>query len=815
MPTLKRNMPQPLMNTPHPSPGLAHAQRELRWHPLVAAICLALSSLTAAQDEASIAARVQSLDGADARLGWQRREQILRLPVDQRPHLDPTCQGNWVTPIGPTVPVGEFDASSIEALADSAIYDMNGGAQLSGNIALNQSGRLVEADVGRISEDRRFATFSGNIRLAEPGVLLSTNEAVVDLQTRAAQLGNTEFVSSPLMAHGRAEQIRRLNNGNTVISGGIFTTCAPNERVWTVEADRIELDEQSGMGTLRDGKLRVHDIPVLALPYFRFPIDDRRHTGFLVPRFGSTNDGGFDLAAPIYLNIAPQFDATLTPRFLAERGAMLESETRFLSSYFGSGAMKANILPGDQKTGEDRKLGSLQHNKRWENGWSTRTSVNYVSDNAYFTDLGTDLVTANQTHQERVGEIAYQHQNWNFLARAQSFQTIDPGLSDADTPYRRLPQLLLTKSSDMRKTWQHSLRAEVTQFERRIDDGSAPEINGTRLRFDPSVAFDHQQPWGSLRSSLRLTHLNYLLDGPGVAPANDQQTVTAPTFNVDLKLLIDRQGDDGSMQTLEPRLYYLYSPYRNQSALPNFDSAFTTFSYDQLFRDTRFSGYDRIDDANQVAYGLTSRWLNSEGLEHIQASFGQIVYFDDRRVNLQSTTPIATTATSSYAGNLVLRANEETSFYADALMDAEGMKLSQYSASISHLPVSSDRLYNVGYRFRRDEPSIGQKAVSQTQLSFVQPLGVHWKALGLWNYDISGDGSTEALFGLQYESCCWQFKVYRRSFLADAAISSTSADRRRDAIFFEIVLKGLAGFGSNVDSLLERNVFGYTELKDK
>lgn len=797
MPTLKRYMPQFLMNTTF----------VLRALPM--AIGVAISSHAAAQ-----APDVKQLDGADTRLGWQTASAIARLPADQQPPVDPTCAGNWVTPVGPHVPVGEFNASEVEALANSAIYNSTGGAELSGNVALAQQGRMVEADIGSISEDRRYATFTGNIRLAEPGLLLSTDEAVVDLQTRAAQLNNTEFVSSPLTAHGRAEQVRRLPDGNTIINNGIFTTCAPNRRVWSVEADSIELNEQTGMGKIRDGKLRLHDLPVLYVPYFQFPIDDRRQTGFLVPRIGSTNNGGFDLATPIYLNVAPQFDATLTPRILAERGAMLEAETRFLSQYIGSGEVEGSILPDDDKTGQDRKRGSVNHRAQWSTGWSTRSSLNYVSDNAYFTDLGTNLVIANQTHQERVGEVAYANHGWDFLLRAQGFQTIDPGLTDADKPYKRIPQFVANKAVNRNNTWQSAFRFEATQFERDIDDGSAPEINATRLRFDPEVAHELKRPWGNLRTSAKLTHLNYMLSGRGSNPSSDNVTVTAPTFNLDGRLIFDRLSPNGSMQTLEPRLYYLYSPYRDQSALPNFDSAFTTFSYDQLFRSTRFSGYDRIDDANQLSYGLTSRWLSPEGLEYMQSSFGQIVYFRDRLVSLQAGTPIDKAPTSSYAGNLVLRANQELSFYADALMDPEGMKLSQYSAAISHLPLSSDRLYNVGYRFRRNDPSIGQKAVSQTQLSFVQPINANWKALGLWNYDLNGDGSTEALFGVQYEACCWQVKVYRRSFLADAAVSSTG-DRRNDAIFFEIVLKGLAGFGSNVDSLFERNVFGFTQLKDR
>ena len=761
------------------------------------------------------AAGLPPIDSAGTRLGWLTAAQIAQLPDADKPPLDATCEGAWATPIPLGTPLGDIDVSNVEALANSLVYNDDGGTELSGGVRIQQGGRLLEADNGSISQDRNFGNFDGNVRLAQPGVLLTGEQAVININTSAGQLLSSEFVSQPMHAHGRADRIRRFSDGVLLIDRGIYTTCAPGSRVWSFEAKDIELNPNTGVGQIYNAKLRIQDVPILYLPYFRFPIDDRRQSGLLIPRFGNTNDGGFDLSLPIYLNIAPQVDATVTPRLLSSRGAMLESETRYLTRDFGSGELKASILPNDQKTGDDRKAASLDQRADWQNGWRARTSLNYVSDNFYFTDLGTDLNLANQTHQERIGEVFYDTPDWHFVARAQGFQTIDPDLRDVDKPYARIPQLLVTSERERERGWQRSLRAEVARFERSIDDNSAPEINGTRLRIDPEIRYDYSQPWGYIRPGAKLSHLNYALDGRSVT-GDSNRSLTVPTLSLDTGLTFERFSQNGSSQVLEPRLYYLYAPNRDQSTLPNFDSAVTTFSYDQLFRDSRFSGGDRIDDANQVAVGLTSRWLDAEGFEHIQASLGQITYLRDRTVRLDAATPIDNSATSSYAGNLTLRANEETSFFADLLLDPEGGKLSQYSVGASYLPKTSDRLYNAGYRYRRDDPSIGQRAVSQTQLSFVQPLGINWKVLGLWNYDLKEKESLEALFGVSYEACCWQLRLFKRSFIADAAANnSPSSDRSRDAIFIEIVLKGLAGFGTNVDTLFEKNVFGFNQLDHK
>lgn len=772
--------------------------------------------------EESAATRSPSLpdiDSAGDRLGWMTREEIAQLPAMDRPALDETCEGAWVTPISPSVVASKLEESDVQAMADSLSYRDNGEAVLEGQVRLQQPGRLVEADSGYLTQDRDYARFDGNIRLAEPGLLLTGDQGVINVNSSAGQLLSSEFVSSSMHAHGRAERIRRFSDGVIRIDQGIYTTCAPGKRSWSFVARNIELNPNTGVGKVYGAKLRVNDVPVLYTPYFRFPIDDRRQTGLLPPHFGTSTNGGFVYAQPIYLNLAPNYDATLTPTFYSQRGTLMQGEFRYLTQSLGRGEIRGAILPDDQQTGEDRKSGRLRHDVRWADGWSARTDLNYVSDPFYLSDLGSGLEVANQTYQERVGDVQYDHGGWHWLARAQGFQTLDPSLADGDKPYTRLPQLLLTTDPSRLPGWQKQLRAEVTNFQRTIDDGSAPEVNGVRLRLDPQLRYDYNQPWGFVRPGIKLSHLQYELTGNGT----DSPSFTLPTLSLDTGLYFERFNNNGSSLTLEPRALYLYSPYRDQSALPVFDTATRTFSYDQLFRDTRFSGNDRIDDAHQLSLGVTTRHLDHAGFEHLQASLGQIYYFRDRLVTLPlscngNTCPVGVgtpglSTSSDFAGNITFRASEEASVYGDFLLNPEDSKLNQYSVGASYLPRNADRVYNAGYRFRRDDPTIGQKQVSQTQLSFVQPFGANWKAIGLWQYDLLAKESQETLLGVSYESCCWQVRVFKRNYIAVAdTLQQTNSDRNSSTFFIEVTLKGLAGIGSRVDALLERNVIGYSQL---
>lgn len=751
------------------------------------------------------------------RMGWATREEIQAMPVMDRPRLDPTCPGAWVTPIPASATVGDPNLSNVEVQADDVHYDTEGVSTLTGRVSIRQPGRRIDADHAELTQDRSQGFFTGNILIAEPGLVLTGDQAEYEFDTQRARIQRTEFVSSAINAHGHADRVETNDKGLIKIAHGVLSTCPPADRTWSFAASNIKLNQDTGRGEVSNAVLHIKDVPVLYVPYFNFPIDGRRQTGLLIPRFGNTNDGGFDLALPIYLNLAPNYDATVTPRLMTRRGTMVEGQFRYLLPYLGEGTLEGGYLPGDSLYGgRDRKSLSWKQSGDLAPDLHLNTNVNYVSDNAYFIDLGTDLSITNTAFQERTAELFYTPGNfWSLTTRVQGYQTIDPLITDYEKPYARLPQLLLVGSNPVARGWQPAVTGELVYFQREVDDGSGPEVNGGRYRLDPQMSYVMESPWGHLTPTLKVRTLSYELTGSGVTGGVRNEQMAVPSFNLDTGMVFEREQGRW-LQTLEPRAFYLYSPYHDQSDLPNFDTANTTFSYQQLFRDSRFSGGDRIDDANQLSLGLTSRFINDEsGEEIVRASVGEIMYFRDRKVRLDPAAPIATDQSSGIAAQVAAPIGRGWSGTADAQWTPDLEHASQYSVNLNYLPASRDRLANVGYNFRREDPTIGQEALRQVSFSLVQPIGINWQVLGLWQYDLRNRENQETLIGMQYEACCWKVRLFERQFLADPDDISPGAQRQRRAFFIEVELKGLAGISSGVKSLLTNNMFGYNQLMER
>lgn len=772
----------------------------LLWLALFAPSCFAASAEPAAPEK--------------PKMGWATTAEIKAMPEAERPRVDPTCPGAWITPISPKAKIGAPELSDIEAQADDVHYDVNGTSTLSGRVSIRQPGRRIDADNAELSQGRSQGRFSGNILIAEPGLVMTGDQAEFDFATQDARIKRTEFVSSAINAQGRADEIERTDKGVIKIARGELSTCPPDNRTWSFEAKNIKLDQEKGRGEVSNAILHIKDVPVLYVPYFNFPIDERRQSGMLIPRFGNTNDGGFDFALPVYLNLAPNYDMTLTPRVMTRRGTMLEGQFRYLLPALGEGSIEGGYLPSDSLYNNlDRKSLSWKQSGDIAQDLHLNTNVNYVSDNAYFIDLGTDLSMTNTAFQERTAELFYTPGNfWSLTTRVQGYQTIDPLILDDEKPYARLPQLLLVGGNPVARGWQPALTTELTYFQREVGDGSGPEINGGRYRLDPSIGYVMEAPWGHLVPTLKMRSLVYQLEGEGVVSGAEGEQLAVPSLSLDGGMTFERDQGDYT-QTLEPRAFYLYSAYQAQDTLPNFDTANTTFSYQQLFRDSRFSGGDRIDDANQLSLGLTSRLINSSsGEEVVRASAGQILYFRDRKVRLDPTAPIATDNTSGLAAQLAAPIGRGWSGSGDAQWTPDLEHTSQFSVNFNYLPESRDRLANVGYNYRREDPTIGQEALRQASFSVVQPIGINWQVLALWQYDLRNSESQDAVIGMQYEACCWKVRLFERQFLADPDDVSPGAQRQRRAFFIEVELKGLAGLSSGVKSLLGNNMFGYNQI---
>ncbi len=667
--------------------------------------------------------------------------------------------------------------------ADASRTLSNSTTELSGDIYLRKGDRQARSQQARLDHRSEIAEMSGLVQFRDPGMLLLGERAEVDMGNDQAVIEQAQFVLHDAHLRGSAEKITRRNNGDLVISQGAYTRCPPGDEFWSLGGQEIVLHPSTGLGEITHATLRLSEVPVFYVPYLSFPIDGRRLSGLLSPKFSITSDNGFDFTQPYYFNLAPHYDDTLTFRHISERGEMLENEFRYLST-FGQLELGLGYLANDQlRNQEDRWILGFNLSEASATNWSTRIEYTAVSDGDYFEDLGTNLNLSEESHLDQLAALNYRSRDFNFEALVQDYQTID----DADIPYRKLPSLKLTGTPNLDSDWLLvDYLSSFINFDRDPSDftGNA-QTTGSRLHLETTLMLRFDRPWGYIHPSLRLTHSQYALENT-LGTVDNSASRSLPLLSVDAGLLFDRYFDhqgDTYTQTLEPRLFYLDVPYQDQSELPVFDSSELTFGLNQLFRDNRFSGLDRIGDTRQTTLGLTTRLLDSQGYERGSASVGQIFYFKDRHVRLTASEPSLTDSSSNIVAEGLWNITQHLRVSADAEWDRNASSNLSRNIKIAYR-ADIDHLLNFGYRFTQDE-------LEQTDLTMIWPLSTQWSMLGRWQQDLLGKEALDLIAGLEYEDCCWQVRTVYRQWITD-----DSDSRKKEGLFLQFILKGLGGIGT-------------------
>ena len=726
------------------------------------------------------------------------------------------CQGAWITPISPeTKVVGAAEATSV-VTADYGHYDPNGDSVLEGNVMIDQDGRQIRADKITIDKTQTFANAEGRVQMAQAGLLAQSDQINYNLKTQQGDLNNSFYISEQQHAHGHAEKISRTSENIVVMNNATYSTCPPDETpTWKIQANKITLNQETGRGETRGTKLYVKDVPVLAVPYFNFPIDDRRTTGILSPSFGFTNDGGIELAVPVYLNLAPNYDATVTPRYIADRGPMLEGEFRYLTENFGSGMIWGGYLASDEKyDDQDRKDLHLLHNWQINEQFSTNLDYNYASDKDYFTDLNNNPNSKTDLNLRRAWELNYKNGIPGLKAqlKVENFQTLDKTVSDEDRPYARLPQFLLNYKTGNPLGLQYEFNHDTAYFKKDISDASNGtstttfEPSGTRIYNDFAVRYNYRNPWSFVIPEVSIRNVNTFYDqdtinsNQNTNSSDEKQSVTVPQFTLDTGLTFEKDGK--YLQTLTPRAFYAYAPYRNQTGHPNFDSATASINYDQLFSARRFYGHDRLEDNNFLTLGLSYSLFDEIGLERLKAGVGQSYYFEDRRVSLDN---VADEFDTEHHTGPVLSVSSQLSQKFSIGANSAWMSNGDNAQRDLQLYYTGDKgnLYNVGYFYRKDIPN-RQDQYDQVVASFIQPISNNWRIMGHAQYDIENNVAREYLLGVNYESCCWGVSVYGRSYYNDLDNVNEDGVNAKRAIMAEISLKGLGGFNNINQSWTQR-----------
>lgn len=681
-------------------------------------------------------------------LDWVPREQLTSAQLAE---IGPSCSGSYIEPSRPgmndTTPMSE--APMFVSAKASRYQQEEQVATLAGDVVLRQAGMQVEADEANLHQAENRGELVGNVRLRDKGALVVGDRAELQLDNGEARVDNAEYVMHAAHVRGSAAYAKREETAIIRLKDGTYTSCEPGSNAWHLTGNNITLNPATGFGTATNVTLRVKDFPVFYTPYIYFPIDDRRQSGFLPPSFGSSSDNGLTIQTPYYFNLAPNFDATLYPTYMADRGLLLEGEFRYLTRN-SEGQIGAAYL---DDSNDDRKLQSDYKDQRWMYSWQHRQGLNKrllaevdytdISDPYYFQDLSTDLGIDTTRYVNQRGTLTWRGDSYTARLNAHAYELAT--ITDL-TPYNRLPQITLNGKLPFQPGGLNfTYGTELVRFDRDLRSGNfinedgvseglwhdarlrgLARANGTRMHVEPAVSLPLDWSWGFFKPQVKYMQTNYDLDldqqGKNTLFAEQQYSSSknrgVGLFSVDSGLYFDRDTSlfgREARQTLEPRLFYLYVPEEDQTDIPVFDTGESSFSYASLWRENRFSGKDRIGDENKLSVGVTSRWIESNGFERQRFSIGQAFYFEDRRVTMPDSyagqadrqrlrdRADYTSNVSPYALEYMYRYNQDWRFTSDFNWDPDSHRTRSGSAMFHYQPADNPRkIVNVGYRYRND-----------------------------------------------------------------------------------------------------------------
>lgn len=665
------------------------------------------------------------------------------------------------------------------------------GAILTGGVLIRRDDRLAGADSAIYDPVTEALSLTGKVRYKDSTTSITSESAELSYSIGRIYFSGAEFVLGNGSSRGTAEEIEISRNGTLSLTEVNYTTCPPGSNDWLIEASDIKLDTRAGKGKAKNVTLRFQGIPILYTPRLTFPIGDARLTGLLAPEIGSAGRSGNEIRLPWYWNISENYDATITPRLLTDRGLMIGSEFRYLTKR-NDGIVQFDYLANDSLFGDQRQHLSLQHRTLFDSGWRNTVDYRQISDDRYFEDLGGSLSSASITHLNRSAVFDYYGENWSFLGRVQDYQTIDEMIAPDDAPYRRLPQFRVSAQWPTRPLGlRYNIDGELVYFNRDIG------VTGWRLNAMPQVSWPIERAGWFVNPALALQHTQYDLENtePGQRSTPSR---TLPTSSLDIGMILERSlgGSKNHVQTIEPRLLYVHTPYREQSDLPIFDTIEADLNLVQLFRKNHFLGVDRVADTDQLSIGITSRIFDANsGKEIVTATIGQALYLSEQGVTFPGQ-PNITSDSSDYIAELRFLLFRNFNFDIGHQWGSGENGTTQSEARLQYRP-ADNKVLNLAYRFRR-------QSLEQTDVSMSWPLSKNWNFVGRYNYSLRDNKSLEQFFGLEYESCCWGLRLVSRRFVS-------TRDGTRDSSFgIQLILKGMTSIGTRADRLLERGILGYS-----
>jgi len=833
----------------------------------------------AVADEQPVSTKKLEKEFEDSRhLDWVPIENLTEEQKKSIPNS--CCKGAYVAPLRTDSDVAlDPKQAPIRAHADEQTSEGNARAVFKGNVSITQGNRSITTDTAAFDNDTEMAKLTGGIQLRDPEVMIRAESGDINVDSGDATFNNARFVLYESRIHGVASQLKKFGDNVVNLQQSVISSCEPGDSAWSIHGSEISLHPDEHYGTADNMRINIGDVPVLYLPYIRFPVGNDRLTGFLTPTPGYSKRNGTELAVPFYWNIAPDTDATLTPHYLSNRGFMLDTELRHLSPYFKTtldssaisndrggyssyleGQIADGALTEEQAypyRGRDRWYAKLDQTGGVGQDWSTLVSYADLSDKDYLRDLYNGSIDSNrQAYIRQMASADYRSEHWFTGVKVDEYRL----LTTTQLPYRELPRIHADGSYQI-NDWVLKLNNEYVNFVQNrfyqdsfgtpaeYDTAYLNTIYGERFNTNYSLTWDKSYTWGFVKPSVAVKGLSYQLDSYNLsAGADSSPRFVTPQASVDAGLFFERDTTifgSSFLQTLEPRAFYFYSAYRDQSALynltqnnslVNFDTGDLTFNYNQLFRTTRFAGGDRLDDANQISLAVTTAFSSKEtGIERLRVSVGQIFYAHDREVTvydkslLASDSAIAeenTRSSSDLVAQLSGQVNDRVLLSADAAYDQRNNRLDSGNLGFHYID-NSYRIFNMTYRYTLNpviaspNQPLPQQIGSMNQLdtSIILPINSRWSIIARNNHDYTYGVELDTYAGLEYNDCCYRVRVMGRRWLrvdytTPQFLSNLTNDDYEPGIMFELELKGLGSMDKKISTLLEKTITGFKE-RDK
>jgi LPS-assembly protein len=703
-------------------------------------------------------------------------------------------------------------ADRIEGIASDEV-------EARGDAELRKPNARLEADTIRYYRSTDEVEAIGNVRLVQGedtvtgprlrfrvgdsrGIFESASYAFAP---RARRVSDPKHSAQPVGGRGEAAALRLAGEDRYRVDDGTFTTCKPTEAGWVMSAEELDLDFGRGVGSARNMQLDFLGFKTPPIPYATFPLNNERKSGFLPPIFGLQGRVGAEILVPYYWNIAPNYDATITGRYMQKRGFQLIGDGRYLEPNF-NGRMNLQYLPNDKVLETDRWLVSWQHAYlNPAQGLAGAINYNRVSDDNYFRDLSGRLALATQIYLPQDAYLTYGSSWWNggsysLTGRVSKYQTLQDSQNPVPIPYNREPQFLLAALK------QNAIAGVDFGATGQFDRFQHPTLPiGNRTLIYPYLTYPLLTAGTFLIPKVGVSATYYNLDRmPAGVPTS--QTRVLPIASVDAGAVFEREMSFGGREvvhTLEPRAYYLYVPYKDQSQIPIFDTSRADFNYAQIFAENAYLGWDRIMNANQVTLALTSRLIVPEtGQEALRGVIGQIFYFQDQQVPIAGIAP-STASTSPYLVGLGGIVWPNVFAEAISVLNSDNFRAERLNAGVRYQP-AINKVLNVGYRFT-DASITPPTGIRQVDVSAQWPVYGGLYAVGRLNWDLIDNSPVERLLGVEYNAGCWALRAVWQAF-------PNSAGQDTNVFFVQLELGGFANIGSNPFEVLRRNIPGYTRF---